>query len=126
MSMTRPPESRYAAKSAKVSFTGLARIKRLDPAFWLRIPIINLNLAHDLGHPCAIYVLIAVLTFFSLSISFLLPLYVFSMTVARAIMHLRRPQSDSAQLPLAVAACGRGGRGKPTVQRTQHGERHVR
>ena len=38
---------------------GLDRIARLGPVFWLhglRIRIRNLNLAHDLGHPCVICV----------------------------------------------------------------------
>jgi hypothetical protein len=36
--------------------TGLARIARLGPAFWLRIPIRSLNSTHDLGQPCATFV----------------------------------------------------------------------
>jgi hypothetical protein len=37
--------------AVQVSFTGLAQIVRLGPVFWLQIPVICLNLAHDLGQP---------------------------------------------------------------------------
>ena len=41
-------------KAMKVSFTGLARITRLGPAFSLGITICGRNLPHILGQPCAI------------------------------------------------------------------------
>ena len=45
------PRARY-----NQSCTGLARIARLGPTLWLKIPIRALKLAQNLGQPCAIFV----------------------------------------------------------------------
>jgi hypothetical protein len=53
----KPPRQQAAQEAAqKVSLTGLVQIAQLGPAFRLGIPIKHLNLAHDLGQPCAISV----------------------------------------------------------------------
>jgi hypothetical protein len=55
-----PQRSGRTCGRGKVAFTGLARFAPLGPFFcvWLQIPFssLNLNLAHDLGQPCASYV----------------------------------------------------------------------
>ena len=55
MNMTLPSTARRAQEGPPVEsefHTGLAPIVRLDPEFFLRIPIRGRNLAHDSGQPC--------------------------------------------------------------------------
>jgi hypothetical protein len=42
--------------ASTTSSTGLAKIARCGPEFWLRIPIRGLNWTSDLGSPCACFV----------------------------------------------------------------------
>ena len=45
-----------SALPANENCTGLAQLARLGPTLWLKIPIRALKLAHNVGHPCTIFV----------------------------------------------------------------------